>query len=96
MTPQNDCIAIFIELSNTYKHSDRYKLNAFIDHLRPYPDELVQHSPLPEDFRNRIVHSGPSGDVFYWPILTTTTGRLIYYRYAAESALHWWRTFHSG
>jgi hypothetical protein len=87
VTTQNDCIAVFVDLSNTYKHSDRYKPNAFAERLGLYPDDSVQHSPSPEDLKNRIVHSGPSGDVFLWPVLTKPDGRLIYYHYAAVTAL---------
>ncbi len=92
---QNDCIPIFVDLSNTYKHSERRDPNAFADHLGVYPDQLIQHSPSPEDMGNRIVHNDPSGDVFYWPVLTKPDGRLIYYRYAAKTALDWWRKHHS-
>ena len=93
---KNDCIAIFMDLSNTFKHSDRYKPNAFADRLGLYPEEAVQRSEPPRQTRNRIISNGPSGEVIYWPVLTTTTGGLIHYRYAAESALSWWHRYHSG
>jgi hypothetical protein len=95
VTTQNDCIGVFVDLSNTYKHSDRYKPNIFADRLGLYPDDSMQHSPSPEDLKNRIVHNGPSGDVYLWPVLTKLDGRLIYYRYAAATALDWWRKHHS-
>jgi hypothetical protein len=34
---QNDCIAVFIDLSNTYKHSDRRVKNDFASRLVLYP-----------------------------------------------------------
>jgi hypothetical protein len=92
---QNDCIAVFIDLSNTYKHSDRRVHNYFAARLGLYPEPSIQHSGLPEETRNRVICDGPVEDSF-WPVLTTTTGRLIYYLYAAESALHWWHTYHFG
>jgi hypothetical protein len=92
---KNDCIAVFIHLSNTYKHSDRRVQNDFAMRLGLYPDPSVQHSGSAEETRNRVIYGGPVEDSF-WPVLTTTTGRLIYFRYAAEHALQWWRTYHSG
>jgi hypothetical protein len=90
---QNDCIAVFIDIFNTYNHTVRREINMFADRLGLYHEDSVRHSPLLEDLKNRIFQNGSSGDVF-WPVLTTITGRLIYYRYAAEYALHWWRVYH--
>jgi hypothetical protein len=89
---QNDCIGIFIDLSNTYKHTERDRPNRFADSFQnmTFPEDWVDARP-PDELRNRIIDSH-SGNVSLWPVLTTTGGRLIYYRYAAENALHWWRT----
>jgi len=86
---QNDCIAFFIDLSNTYKHSERTRPNRFANFLQnmTFPEDWVASRP-PEELRNRLVRSD---NVSLWPVLTKTGGRLIYYRYAAEAALYWWR-----
>ena len=97
---ENSFIAAFIDLSNTYKHSDRYKKNQFIDRLelKTFPDEWIKSRP-PEELRNRIKaplfkNDVQSGYLELWPILAIS-GSNIYFHYAAESVLHWWRTYHS-
>jgi hypothetical protein len=93
---QNDCIGVFIDLSNTYKHTERDRPNRFADSFQnmTFPEDWVAARP-PEELRNGIIDSR-SENVLLWPVLTTPAGRLIYYRYAAESALHWWRKNYSG
>jgi hypothetical protein len=91
--PFGDCIGIFIDISNTYKHSDRDRPNRFIDYfeLMQFPDDWVE-SCTPDDLRNRIVYDTGAS---LWPVLTAPGERAIYYHYAAEGALSWWLQNHS-
>jgi hypothetical protein len=91
---QNDCIGIFIDLSNTYKHSQRKRENRFIVCLEIMTfaqDWVASRSPV--EMSNRIVDKF-SGDEFLWPVVTKPDGWLVYYCYAAKSALDWWRENH--
>jgi hypothetical protein len=87
--PFGDCIGIFIDISNTYKHSDRTHPNRFIDYfeLMEFPDDWVE-SRVPEELRNRM---NDDTGASLWPVLTTPGQRPIYYHYAAEGALSWWQ-----
>jgi hypothetical protein len=95
ITTQNDCIGIFIDLSNTYKHSQREHENCFISHFKnmTFADAWVA-SRSPAEMSNCIIDKS-SGDVSRWPVVTKPDGWLVYYRYAANSALNWWRENYS-
>jgi hypothetical protein len=100
VTIENDCIAAFLDMSNTYKHSQRHpnQQNNTTAHLKLHPDDVVIKNSSPPDeseLLNCIIDKRQSTDSIYWPVITTTNGRLIYYRYAAESALNWWREYES-
>jgi len=59
-------------------------------------DVIIKNSDPPDELelRNCIIDKRQTGfSWLYWPVITTKTGRLIYYRYAAESALDWWRKY---
>jgi hypothetical protein len=91
--PYGDCVGMFIDISNTYKHSYRPRPNRFIDYfeLMTFPDDWVE-SLIPEDRRNRIFDDTGAS---LWPVLTTPGERPVYYHYAAEAALSWWQQNHS-
>jgi hypothetical protein len=92
---QNDCIGIFIDLSNTYKHSQKDHENHFIarfENMAFAEDWVASRSPV--EMTNRIVDKF-SGDASLWPVVTKPDGRLVYYCYAAKRALAWWRENHS-
>ena len=100
VTNENDCIAAFLDISNTYKHSERSRStqrNKVTEHLKIYHnDVIIKNSDPPDELelRNCIIDKRQTGfSWLYWPVITTKTGRLIYYRYAAESALDWWRKY---
>jgi len=100
VTNENDCIAAFLDISNTYKHSERSRStqrNKVTEHLKIYNnDVIIKNSDPPDELelRNCIIDKRQTGfSWLYWPVITTKTGRLIYYRYAAESALDWWRKY---
>ena len=94
--PFGDCVGIFIDISNTYKHSERYQPNRFIAdfQMMTFPEDWVASRSAVE-LRNRIVdYTGAS----VWPVMTSPNPpgtRSVYYRYAAEAALHFWRTNYS-
>jgi hypothetical protein len=93
---QNDCIAAFLDISNTYKHSNRTTRNKVTGTLILHPDNVVIKNSNPPDeleLRNCVIQKGQLKEAIYWPVITTKAGRLIYYRYAAEWALHWWRKY---
>jgi hypothetical protein len=96
---ENDCIAAFLDISNTYKHSERDRptqQNKVTEHLKLHPDDAVIKHSNPSDereLRNCIRDKKQRTACIYWPVITTKEGRLIYYRYAAESALDWWRRY---
>jgi hypothetical protein len=88
----NDCIDAFLDISNTYKHSHRIRKHK-IESLTCYPDSAVIKNSDPPgelELRNCIIDRSQPKDSIYWPVITTKKGRVIYYRYAAESALGWW------
>lgn len=96
---ENDCIAVFLDISNTYKHSKRDRptqQNKVTKHLKLHPDDTVIKNSNPPDeleLLNCIRDEKQRTDCVYWPVITTKEGRFIYYRYAAESALEWWRRY---
>jgi len=91
--PYADCIGIFIDISNTYKHSERRDVNRFIDYIemQTFPEAWVM-SRSPAELRNRIVDDAGGS---LWPILIAPDSRPIHYRYAAEAALFWWQQNHA-
>ena len=91
--PYGDCIGIFIDISNTYKHSKRDNPNRFIEYfeLMRFPEEWVA-SCSPVELTNRLFDDTGTS---LWPALTPPGTRSIYYHYAAEAALHWWRKNYS-
>jgi hypothetical protein len=49
VTTANDCIAAFLDISNTYKHSERERptqQNKVTDHLKLHPDDKVIKTPI--------------------------------------------------
>lgn len=92
---KNDCIGIFIDLANTYKHSQKIHKNRFIarfENMTFAEDWVASRSPV--EMTNRIIDKF-SGDVSLWPVVTKQDGWPVYYRYAAKSALDWWHENHS-
>jgi len=95
VTTKNDCISAFLDLSNTYKHSERARTHN-VKSLHIYEDhEIIKNSDPPDELeiRNCIIGKAQAKDAVSWPVIMTEKGRLIYYRYAAESALDWWRQY---
>ena len=85
----------FLDLSNTYKHSERTR-RLKVNSLTIYPDDaIIKNSDPPNELelRNCITDKTRPKEDIYWPAIATKNGRLIYYRYAAESALDWWRQY---
>jgi hypothetical protein len=67
-----------------------------IQSLTLYPDDaIIKNSDPPDELelRNCIIDKAQPKDAIWWPVITTGKGRLIYHRYAAESALDWWRQY---
>jgi uncharacterized protein YbdZ (MbtH family) len=92
---QNDCIGIFFGLANIYKHSQRDRKNRFIDRFENMTfaeDWVASRSQV--ELSNRIVDRF-SGDLSLWPVVTKPDGWLVYYCYAAKSALDYLRKNHS-
>jgi hypothetical protein len=91
---QNDCIGIFFDLSNTYKHTQRKYENHFIARFEnmTFPEDWVASRP-PVEMSNRIIDK--SSDMSLWPVVTKPDGWLVYYCYAAKSALHYLCENHS-
>jgi hypothetical protein len=89
---ENDCIGAFLDISNTYKHSERRptQQNKITEHLKLYSDdEVIKNSNPPDELELRNCIRDKTDSV-YWPVITTKQKRFIYYRYAAQSALDWW------
>jgi hypothetical protein len=94
---RGDTIGMFEDLSNTYKHTVRYPpKNRFAETLRLRPRDTVEVSGLSEAERRNYLFQIAEQKTCLYPLITMPNQWLVYFRYAAESALAWWHNHYYG
>jgi hypothetical protein len=94
---QKDTIGMFGDLSNTYKHTVRHPpKNRFAETLRLRPRDTDEVSGLSEVERRNYLLQIAGQKTCLYPLITMPNQWLVYFRYAAESALEWWHNHYYG
>jgi hypothetical protein len=94
---QKDTIGMFVDLSNTYKHTVRYPpKNRFAETLRLRPRDTDEVSGLSEAERRNYLLQIAGQKTCLYPLITMPNQWLVYFCYAAESALAWWHNHYYG
>lgn len=85
---QNDMVDLFIEFSNTYKHTDRKAWFANVNlSLRVLQKQDVE-TMSGDEKRNAVADHYE--DQLLFPLINANSARPIYYRYAALTVIDWW------
>jgi hypothetical protein len=94
---QKDTIGVFEDLSNTYKHTVRHPpKNRFAETLSLMQRDINEVSGLSEAERRNYLLQIAGQRTSLYPLITMPNQRLVYFRYAAESALAWWHNHYYG
>jgi hypothetical protein len=94
---QKDTIGMFEDLSNTYKHTVRRPpKNRFAETLRLIPRDIDDVSGLSEAERRNYLLQIAGQKTSFYPLITMPNQWLVYFHYAAESALAWWDNHYYG
>ena len=88
---------MFEDLSNTYKHTVRYPpKNRFAETLSLKAMDTKDVSSLSETERRNYLLQLAGQETSFYPLITMPNQWLVYFRYAAESALAWWHNHYYG
>jgi hypothetical protein len=88
---------MFEDLSNTYKHTVRYPpKNRFAETLSLMQRDINEVSGLSEVERRNYLLQITGQKTSLCPLITMPNQWLVYFHYAAESALAWWHNHYYG